>query len=138
MSQPAHKPARIDTIMMIDDSEIDQLVYRRIVSRSTIVGRLLQYTNAAAALQFLIENPSEMPDLILLDVNMPGMNGFDFLNRASAELDMQLCPVIVMLSTSVNPGDMARARSYEIVKDFYSKPLTQTMLDDLADLLATC
>lgn len=127
---------QIRTLMMIDDNAIDQMMYKRIVDRSGLVANLIQFTDAREALNHLLAKPDAHPDLILLDINMPGMDGFEFLDRASEELGTSMCPVIVMLTTSLNPHDEHRARNYDVVRDFLNKPLTQPLLGELSILAA--
>lgn len=126
----------IPTLMLIDDSEIDQMIYRRIVKKSGIVGDLLQFTEADKALAHLKDDTEVKPDLILLDINMPGMDGFEFLETATKEIGAISCPVVVMLTTSLNPRDEERARSFELVRDFLHKPLSVDHLKTLGRMMA--
>ena len=125
----------ISTLMIVDDNSFDQMMYKRIVSKSNRVITLLQYTDPVAALEHLMDPQQTRPDLILLDINMPRMNGFEFLEVATARIGSDLCPIIVMLTTSLHPADEARARSFAIVRDFLNKPLTMAMLTDLVSLV---
>lgn len=126
----------IETLMLIDDSEIDQMIYRRIANKSGLVGNLIQFMDATMALAHLQDPNSARPDLILLDINMPGMDGFEFLKEATDRLGASLCPIVVMLTTSLNPEDEIRARTFEMVKDFLNKPLTGEQLLCLSRLVA--
>lgn len=125
----------IEKLMLIDDSEVDQMIYRRIVQKSGLVRTLIQFTDGREALAHLEENPDDGPDLILLDINMPSMDGFEFLEAATHKLNMLDCPIVVMLTTSLNPKDEERARSFELVQDFLNKPLSVDQLRDLSRLL---
>lgn len=127
---------RINTLMLIDDNDIDQMIYKRIATKSGLVQNLIQFVDATEALQYLSKPDTTPPDLILLDINMPRMDGFEFLEAASERFGTNLCPVIVMLTTSLNPKDEKRAKSFSIVRDFLNKPLTFDQLLHLADLLS--
>lgn len=125
----------IGKLMMIDDNEVDQMLYKRIVGRSGLVGELLNFLDAADALTYLRDQANTPPDLILLDINMPGMDGFGFLDAVTAEFGPAFAPVIVMLTTSLDPADAKRANAYDIVRDFQNKPLTREMLLQFCETL---
>lgn len=126
---------QIPTLMMIDDDEIDQMMYKRIVAKSGVVTTLVQFCDAREALKYLYNQTQPRPDLIALDINMPVMSGFEFLDALS-ERDLEAqSPVIVMLTTSLSPVDMDQAREYEMVKKYSTKPLTKDVLTEFAELL---
>ena len=125
----------IQTLMLIDDSEIDQMIYLRIAKKSGLVGDMVQFLDATEALRYLEQGDQSKPDLILLDINMPGMDGFEFLQEATKLLGASLCPIVVMLTTSLNPEDEVRARAFDVVKDFLNKPLTADQLASLSQLV---
>ena len=125
----------IQTLMLIDDSEIDQMIYLRIAKKSGLVGNMVQFLDATEALRYLEQGDQSKPDLILLDINMPGMDGFEFLREATKLLGASICPIVVMLTTSLNPEDEVRARAFDVVKDFLNKPLTADQLASLSQLV---
>lgn len=77
-----------------------------------------------------IKYNEELPDLILLDLNMPIMDGWEFLEVFS-ELKYEKQISVIILTSSINPEDAERAKSYKVVKDFLSKPLTMDKLDSI-------
>jgi CheY-like chemotaxis protein len=125
----------IPTLMLIDDSSFDQMVYKRIAAKSGVVGTLLQFLDATEALAYLSDPANKQPDLILLDINMPQMDGFEFLEAATERFGIKLCPIVVMLTTSLNPKDEDRAKRFEVVRDFLNKPLTHEQLHELSRLV---
>lgn len=132
---PAPKP--IPVAMIIDDETFDQKMYQRLIDRSGLVEKTLSFTAADHAFAYLKANPEEQIDLILLDINMPRMNGFEFLDAATRDLGPNFAKVcIVMLTTSLDPNDRDRAMQYDFVRDFLRKPLTLDDLTRLAELIA--
>ncbi|MEO9827089.1 MAG: response regulator [Paracoccaceae bacterium] len=124
----------ITSLMLVDDNEFDQMMYKRIVDRSGLVENLLQFINPQEALDHLFDASLEMPSLVLLDINMPKIDGFEFLESVTSELGERMCPVIIMLTTSLDPRDEERARRHKIVRDFHNKPMTLALLEHLASL----
>ncbi|BAV08046.1 response regulator [Filimonas lacunae] len=98
--------------------------------------KLKSVTNGQEAMDYLQDlakkQESEMPDIIFLDINMPVMNGWEFLeqfNKVEALFTKQ--PSVYVLSSTVDPEDYARAASYGVVKRFVSKPLTKDVLESI-------
>ena len=128
---------RLGTVMLIDDEEIDQKTYLRVLNRSGKADEVIIFTYATDALAYLKENPSKTIDVIFLDINMPRMNGFEFLEAATKELgEAFVRMVIVMLTTSIDPSDRKRAEDNPLVRDFLDKPLTIEQVDHVAEILA--
>ncbi|MFK7859559.1 MAG: response regulator [Granulosicoccus sp.] len=129
------KPIKL--AMLIDDSNMDQRLYTRVLEKSGLVETIIGFTYADEALDHLIENPQLEVSVIFLDINMPRMNGFEFLEEASTRLGRDVAKVvIVMLTTSLDPDDENRARRFEAVKDFISKPLSYDDVRKVADLVS--
>ena len=77
-------------------------------------------------------NPEKLPELILLDINMPVMNGWDFLDELEKiKKDIPKIPRVSMMTSSSLDNDMARALNYSNVKEFITKPLTMQQLEEL-------
>jgi CheY-like chemotaxis protein len=128
-------PPKIKTLMCIDDEQFDQMLYKRVVARSGLVENFITFNLAADALAFLRKTDRVKVDVILLDINMPGMDGFEFLEHASKEFGAEFSKhVIIMLTTSINPRDEQRAKSIDVVKGLVSKPLGADKLQYIVDL----
>jgi len=126
---------KIGSIMLIDDNKIDQMMYDRIIKRSGVVETTMPFFLATDALEYLKSDGAKMPDLILLDINMPRMDGFEFLEAAVAAFGDGFAPVVVMLTTSLDPKDEARAGQFSVVRDYLNKPLTDEHLAHLMTLV---
>ncbi len=125
----------LGTVMIIDDEDIDQKQYRRLLERSGRADEIVQFSYADEALVWLKSHTGKPVDVIFLDVNMPRMNGFEFLEAVSAELDPPNLRIILMLTTSLAPKDKTRAMAHPLVKGFFNKPLTSLHLDEAYRLL---
>lgn len=125
----------INTLMLIDDSSFDQMVYKRICDKSGLVQTLVQFLDPMEAFAYLDDPNMRQPDLILLDINMPGMDGFEFLEFATEKYGVEMCPIVVMITTSLNPKDADRAKDFEVVRDFLNKPLTYDQLFKMCEMV---
>lgn len=126
----------LETAMVIDDEPFDQKMYRRIIERSGLVKRIISFQMADEALAYLRSPGAPKIDVIFLDVNMPRMNGFEFLASATRDLGpnfARLC--VVMLTTSLDPADRHRAERFDIVREFINKPLTIEHIRHVAELV---
>ena len=122
-----------DLVYVVDDEKFDRLLYKRVIEKSGLVGSLELYPDAESALKAL-QDTTRSPDLILLEINMPRMTGFDFLDAVDEQLTLSDPPTsVAVLTTSENPSDKSRAESYKSVRRFLSKPLTKGHLLELAE-----
>lgn len=121
---------RLGRIMVIDDDEISNFLCDRIINLANVAEDVVTFTNASSALEFLTKaidsEGDDLPDLILLDINMPLMNGWEFLDKFEAMLeDSEKDIAIAVLSSSVYQKDQEKASGYKPVLDYISKPLTK-------------
>lgn len=123
-------------VMLIDDEAFDQKLYRRIIDRSGLASEIIAFTRAADAVARLADDTQPPVHLILLDIRMPGMDGFEFLDAAQSYLGTRYeIPVVMMLTTSLSPSDQARAEANRDIRGFMNKPLTKEHLDEFVRLL---
>ena len=124
--------------MVIDDSMPDRFIADKIITRAGIAGITLLKESARVALEDLaaMKYENEIPQLIFLDIRMPDMDGFDFLEQFETlpELVRKKARVI-MLSSSSYIEDRRRAEAYDFVVGFISKPLNEKNLLEYCDQL---
>ncbi len=125
----AHK--KYHTVMLIDDSEIDNLINQKMIEASVVAEHIYLHSSAKSAIEFLRNMQGldlaekVLPDVIFLDIDMPLMDGFQFLDEFDKLNSMvkKKCRIVV-LTSSINPQDVVRCKKYDSVKQFKNKPLS--------------
>jgi len=118
--------------MIIDDTYIDRYVIERVMKRHSYAEEILSMDSALDAIDYLsanIANPEKLPQLIFLDINMPEMNGFEFLERyEKLPEEVRSHCIVMMLTTSLHDEDRKKADDNPYVFMFINKPLTEEKL----------
>ena len=116
-------------IALIDDDKIFQLTASKTLKATSITDHILQFENGEEALRFLREhtsNPDALPDYIFLDINMPMIDGWMFLEDYENLKQKFSKPIsIYMVSSSIDTRDIERARKNINVRDYITKPVTR-------------
>lgn len=128
----------LNHILLIDDSEIDNLVNKKMLQRAGFEGKITVKVSALAAIEYLqtfrTSDYDELPDLIFLDIRMPEIDGFGFLDLFGKLSDgIQHKIMITMLSSSIDLDDHRRAMSYPNVISFLNKPLSKQAISDVSE-----
>ena len=123
---------KFDKILIIDDDHVNNFIFSKIIKSSGISEDVETAMNGKSALKAIndtIAAKQKLPDIIFLDINMPVMNGWQFLEKYK-ELPECIKEHIklYMLSSSVSHQDLEKAKEYEDVVDYISKPLTKEIL----------
>lgn len=127
---------KLNCILLVDDDEPTNFLNKMILEDVNCAETVEVAESGQSALRYL-ENASEngnpsSPDLIFLDINMPAMNGWEFLEQYShLDQSRKANVVIVMLTTSLNPDDRAKAGKIPDVSGFETKPLTPEKLQSI-------
>lgn len=124
---------KLNCILLVDDDETTNFVNQILLEDLKVTGQVLTASNGWEALQLIKQQWSEgnCPQLILLDLNMPEMDGFEFLDAyQDLEFDQKESLVIVILTTTENPKDIERLQKTPI-KGVMNKPLTEEKVQDL-------
>ncbi|WP_066508114.1 response regulator [Rufibacter sp. DG15C] len=130
----------VDKVLLIDDDEIALMLSELVLELNGFAQKVVKLTNGKQGLDFF-ENltaglqdvaASEAPSLVFLDLNMPIMNGWDFLDGFLRKYQVLFPETrVVVLSSTVDPEDFARAKQYDFVVDFLNKPLSDEALSGL-------
>jgi CheY-like chemotaxis protein len=117
---------------LIDDEEPVNFYNTKIIKDAGIAKEIVAIQSPEKALDFIRENNDI--DMIFLDLNMPRMNGWEFLAEyLNLDREMVLRIIVVILSTSQNPDDIDRANEMFIIKDYINKPLDVGIVTELVD-----
>lgn len=128
---------KIDTICIIDDDPIHVFTTKRVLKNCNLCARIITFEDGKVAYDALSEISQvgeDLPDLILLDLNMPVWDGWDFLNEIKK---INFCKdiKIFIISSSQSPEDVNKSKHYEQVSSYIFKPFSVEKLKaELADL----
>ena len=129
-----NQSAPLKTIMLVDDNQADNMIHRRILQKMNVAQNIVDFLYAEDALTYLRSPEGKQADLIFLDINMPQMNGFEFLDELKKlKDDPNDLPAVIMLST-LNPNwDEDASRNYPLIKHFFTKPLTEKFVNSILE-----
>ena len=118
--------------MLVDDNADDNFFHEREIKKNERAPIVITKNSGIKALEYLKLKKEPHSDLIFLDINMPVMNGWEFLKEYS-QLDkiLQSRAIIIMLTTSDNADDVAKANTYSFVSDYITKPLTKGIMGNI-------
>jgi len=125
-------PVRYKTCLLIDDNYIDNFVTRKILESGKFAENIIVHQSPQDALN-LMRYGTLKPDVIFLDIRMPGMSGFEFLEEYDKiEMENKENVKIFMLSSSLDPTDMNNSLKSRYVAQFIHKPLTYEALEEIS------
>ncbi|WP_405384821.1 response regulator [Maribacter sp. LLG6340-A2] len=123
------------SVLLIDDSDVDNFINKAIISKEKCVDSIIIKSSGTDALTYLksiVNTPETHPDVIFLDIRMPRMNGFEFLDEyVKLPEEIKIHPQIFILSSSLDPVDSEKAEKYSFIKGHLSKPLAHHNLAEL-------
>jgi len=123
-------------LMIVDDDPILVFLIKKIFEQDSDAYTFIDAENGQIAINYL-ENPlSIRPDLILLDINMPIMDGWQFLEQFERYLKTNQLEIPVMIiSSSIDPNDIEKSKQFSSVLNFLSKPFTRSHIEEIKQLL---
>ena len=125
---------KLKSILLVDDDADDNFFHQMVIEDMNITENIHIARNGIEALEFLNDENNPTPDIIFLDINMPRMNGWEFLEAYNKlEMSKKANVVVAILTTSQNPADIKKAEQFASVKCFNSKSLTEKMMRRIFD-----
>jgi CheY-like chemotaxis protein len=127
---------KLNLIMLVDDDLTTNLYNEIIIQDLNITDEIEVFQNGKLALDYLTtlneEGKYPQPEILFLDINMPIMNGWEFLEQHDKlQQNQKAIIILAMLTSSVNPEDKVRALKFNSVKEFINKPLIEENLEEL-------
>lgn len=131
VSGPFASPVYMDLdVVVIDDDAVVLFLHKVLIQRSKLPSTVRDFADAEAALEYISGRKPAAPLLIFLDINMPGCNGWDFLNKID-HLPYSEEIFVIMVTSSINESDRKKAEEYSRVIDYREKPLSRQACDEI-------
>lgn len=121
-------------VVLIDDSENDNFFHEIALRKAGFGGEILVFEGGESALAFLLQDQITVPTVVFLDINMPGMNGFEVARTLGARLRPRATFQLNMLTSSAWSVDKATAQDIALIRHYLVKPLTAEMAAGLITL----
>ncbi len=124
---------KLKCILLIDDSELSTFYHKFILEKVQCTEQIISFQNGKEALNYMIncsQKGETLPELIFLDINMPVMDGWQFLEEFK-QFKSNHKVVTIMLSSSVLLNDKVRALKYDFVRDYITKPLKEENVNEI-------
>lgn len=115
------------SVFVIDDSDVDSFLIEKVLKKTNLFTNITLFNDAKAAMDFILNeaNTSKLPDLILLDVSMPIIDGFEFIDEIEEMMDEEFAPTIFILSNSIERRDRENFDKQRLASEFIVKPLEE-------------
>jgi CheY-like chemotaxis protein len=121
---------KVDLTYIIDDDKIFVFVLKKILKKNENFDEVLDFKNGEEVLDLLSNKDNALPNIILLDINMPVIDGWQFLEEIEKLPNKEKLNVFIM-SSSIDTNDIEKSKSFSTVKDFISKPINNDKLNKL-------
>lgn len=126
---------KLNCILLVDDDNDCNFFHERLLNKLSCTEKISIAHNGEEAINYLkinSNNNNNNPELILLDINMPKINGWEFLDLFEKDNTIKKDKtILLMLTSSLNPDDYSRAKNYNCVKGFYSKYLDEKSINEI-------
>ncbi len=126
--------SKLNTILLVDDNEMTNFMHRVIIEKIGCADKISIVENGEEALTYLTNPQNATPELIFLDINMPVMNGWEFLEEYQDLDDSKKAKIVLfMLTTSMNPSDKQKAKNNGEVRGYINKPLSSSKIKTIIE-----
>jgi len=128
---------KLSNLTIVDDDPMSSFYIKRLAELGEVANIITIYNNAQGALDYLVnykKSDQNLPDIILLDIYMPGIDGWGFLQEFKKFKDsLEKKIEIYIISSSTHPQDISKAKAIPEVKDYFQKPVTMELLKEITE-----
>ncbi len=128
---------KLSNLTIVDDDPMSSFYIKRLAELGEVANIITIYNNAQGALDYLLKykkSDQNLPDIILLDIYMPGIDGWGFLQEFKKFKDsLEKKIEIYIISSSTHPQDISKAKAIPEVKDYFQKPVTMELLKEITE-----
>jgi CheY-like chemotaxis protein len=126
-------------ILCVDDDPITVMLCKKVISKANFAKITDSASNGEEAMHYfdnlILHDSTDYPQLVLLDLNMPVMGGWEFLDNFTKVYSSYFINTkVIVLSSTIDPHDVEKSRTYPMVIDFMPKPITTQLLETLKDI----
>ncbi len=126
---------KVSTFCIVDDDEIYQFTTSILLKRTNLVNKIIKFSNGLKAINFLKDemgNQENIPDILFLDINMPVMDGWEFLEEYQLIKHMMPKEILIyMVSSSIDERDVLKAKSISTLSGYLVKPISGQNITDV-------
>ncbi|WP_020601888.1 response regulator [Spirosoma spitsbergense] len=123
---------KLNCILLVDDDPDDNYYHQIVINKMNIVNQIDIAVNGIEAMAYLKNENQTPPEIIFLDINMPKMNGWEFLEEyKNLDIDKRAKVLIMILTTSANPDYIKKAKEIQDVTGFVTKPISQELITEI-------
>ena len=116
---------QLDCILLLDDNRTTNIIHKMVITIAECAKQTLDFHDGNNALEYLYAHDDFLPDLLFIDIDMPTMNAWDFLEEFEDLMKLRNeCPTIILLSTVLHDEDRLRAQGVSYIMDVMTKPLS--------------
>ncbi|UAM98426.1 response regulator [Polaribacter litorisediminis] len=127
------------SICFIDDDGVYKFFMQGVLNKKKLADNVITFADGEEAYEFINKNkeiPENLPDLIFLDINMPIMDGFQFMDEyMNIHKAIKKKITIFMVTSSIDPIDLERSKQYAEISDFITKPMKVSVLEEIINRL---
>ena len=125
---------KLNLILLLDDNPATNFIHKKFIVRANCTKEILDFQNGIKTLEYLTSEENALPELLFVDINMPIMDAWEFLEEFK-KIDRKGIRdiIVILLSTSLSPSDQEKAKIIEAIHEIRIKPLTEPAIQEVLE-----